>query len=301
MNTKLILLLILSISLISLTFAEEITIPDNSSINDTIIPIPNITITQIVNVTSIYPTEVKTGDNIIAIQVENIGNSNLSYLIPLISGNGFSAYEAIPIESLVPGSSSYILVKGNFQQAGTITLDIRINNQLFSQNIQVTSPTIEEQEKLKQENAAILANLSSQLSELKNNFTILENETATKKDDNYDVSSVNLADLRSYIRTTDSNILSENADNAKVNYRLAIEEYVYQKSKLDNAKKISTLDRIKNNALIFSAIAGAVIVFFSLFELLKRKQSDVVQVVRDVHGKITKKKDDESENKKDKK
>ena len=57
---------------------------------------------------------------------------------------------------------------------------------------------------------------------------------------------------------------------------MAFEEYETQKNKLDNVKPKSIINRIRENALIFSTIAGALITFFTLYELLKRKSENVV-------------------------
>lgn len=50
-----------------------------------------------------------------------------------------------------------------------------------------------------------------------------------------------------------------------------------KKNKLDSAETISILTRLKENAVFFSAIAGAIITFFALSELLRRKGEGIVQ------------------------
>lgn len=161
----------------------------------------------------------------------------------------------------------------------------------FYQNVTVIDPNaIDEsaQERLNREKIEMLNSLSVQLSGLEKNYTLLESEILTKKNENYDVSQINLGDLKSYIRNTESNALSGNVDSAKVNFQLALEEYNYQKNKLENAPAISSVDVIKSYALIFTTLAGAFIMIFTLYELLKKKSERVVSTIGSVKGKFRK-------------
>ncbi len=245
-----------------------------------------------VNLTRIIPGSFSLGDSQLSIEVQNVGNETVNGLSAFVTGRGFSTYEIIPIDSLGAGDKSYILVFGNFREAGNVSLSISMTNQVFFKEVFVSSPESDEQEKIEAENAQILADVSSQLEGLKNNLSELENQIADKKENNFDVSQINVADLRSYVRNTESSVLSGNADSAKVNMRLALEEYLYQKKKLDNSKEISIFDRLKNNALLFSALAGAIIIFFSLYELLKKQGGNVVSTIGSVKSRIGSKKEE---------
>ena len=44
---------------------------------------------------------------------------------------------------------------------------------------------------------------------------------------------------------------------------------------------ISTVDKLKSNAGTFSAIAGALVTFFAVYELLKKKSTAVVSKVQE--------------------
>mgnify|MGYP001618214243 FL=1 len=118
-----------------------------------------------------------------------------------------------------------------------------------------------------------------ELNNLKENFSALEDELILKKED-YDVSIVNLNDLNTYIKNTQISILVKDVDGAKLNLDLALDEYKTQKNKLDNASEISWVKKAKENALIFSTIAGAIITLFALSELLKRKQENIVTKIK---------------------
>lgn len=247
---------------------------------------------QTINITNFFPKTFNLGDSQMSIQVQNIGNEALENIIALVTGEGFSTYEITPIDTLGIGDKSYIILSVSLREGGNITLTIKIMKETFYQNITITDQNAVNESKIeirKREKIEILNNLTVQLSELEKNYTLLESEIASKKDENYDVSQVSLGDLKNYIRSTESSILSENADSTKVNLQLAAEEYLYQKNKLDNAPEISRVDLIKNYALIFTTITGAFIMIFTLYELLKRKGGHVVNVVGSVKSRFRKK------------
>lgn len=240
------------------------------------------------------PTEFNLGDVQFNIQVQNKKTIPATNLIASVSGKGFLTYNTLPVD-LDPEEKGYILVSGNFKEAGIITLKIIIDNKIFYQNATVIdskNATAQEIERLKEEEEKrnLLANISIQLDELKENYNILEADLEQKTEDNFDISKINFNDLNSYIKTTETAILEGNADKANINIKLAIKEYNNQKTKLDKAKSKSIITIIKENALVFSALAGAVIAFFALYELLKKKSEKVINVAKKV---VIRKKDEE--------
>lgn len=231
------------------------------------------------------PQEFKLGDSQFTIQVENQRNEEIRDIIALVSGKGFSTYEVVPIDSLNVGEKGYILVLGNFKETGNINLTIRIENEVYYQIVNVVSDLNKSEElneiiKQEEKKNAELANLSLQLSEIKIKFNLLEEELSEKKDNDYDVSKINLNDLRSYIRNAQSSILGKDVQGAHINLNLAEDEYEYQKAKVESAKEIPTLNVIKDNAVIFSTLAGAVITFFALLELLRRKEKSITEKLK---------------------
>jgi len=244
----------------------------NISLNSSLVFIPNTS----VSIISIIPKNFKLGDTQINIRVQNNDNITKINLVALISGRGFSTYDVIPIESLEPSSKDYILLTGNFREPGNITLTIRIDDNVFKEEMTVINQYVIEKQNEEEQNKQILANLSLEFVNLKQNYITLENEYYYKKDNNYDVSKVNLDQLITYIRTIDSNLLNEDIKNARANIQLASNEYIYQKNKLDSSITISILSRLKENAILFSAIAGAILTFFALSEILKRKSENIV-------------------------
>ena len=278
------MLALLSIELLVFIPAESDanqTIPDSNFTNLTDDSLNNLAIpSQEILFKNFFPKDFKMGDVQFNIQVQNKKNDSLSNLIAFVTGRGFSTYDVFPVD-LDPDERGYILISGNFRESGAITLKIIIENNVFYQNVTVIdekNATEQDLERLRneEEQRNLLMNLSNQIEELKNNYNALELELEQKAEDNFDASKVNLNDLKSYIRSAESLILEENANKANINIKLAFEEYEIQKNKLENLKSKSIIARIKENALIFSTIAGALITFFTLYELLKRKSEKVV-------------------------
>jgi hypothetical protein len=295
-DLSLILIFVIMFSLVGI-IAEDNTnfsleYPANStnistiSINPSNISTPNTS----VSIISIIPRNFKIGDAQINIRVQNNDNTTKTNLIAIISGKGFSTYDVVPIDSLAPGERDYIILTCSLREAGNITLTIRIDDNIFKEEISVIDPVIVEQQIQEEQNKQILVNLSLEFLNLKQNYSTFENEYYYKKDNNYDVSKVNLDQLKSYIRTIDSNLLNEDIKNTRANIKLANDEYIYQKDKLDSSTTISLLTRLKDNAVLFSAIAGAILTFFALSELLRRKGENIVGKIHESKSKNNSKK-----------
>jgi hypothetical protein len=226
---------------------------------------------QIVDMLNFFPKEFGLGDAQINIQIQNKKNESVDSITAFISGDGFSTYNVIPTNILGPNEKDYIFVNGNFKKSGNISLTIEIKGEVFYQNISIIDTGKTENETNEQEKNKSLILLSREVGELKNNYSDLESELSQKKNKNYDVSGINLDELKRLIRSAESDVLSENSDGAKVNLKLAEDEYNYQKEKLDNSKEIPAINRLKDYAVVFSAIFGCILTFFLLSEHLKKR------------------------------
>lgn len=287
-------LLFLSFLSVVILLIPSINPQENHSTNETKNITKNLNLSEeiSVSITKFFPKEVKIGDVDFNIQIKNNLDDTLRNIAVFVSGKGFSTYEITTIEELVPLEKDYIFVKGNFRESGNITLKIKINNELFYQNVNVIDVgqkelvELREQEKLIKEET--LKNLSIELENIKNDYTNLELKLSEKKDNNYDVSNIDLGDLKKYIRNIESSILTKNINEAEVNLGLAKEEYNYQKNKVDKTKSISILTRIKENALIITTIISAVLALFAISELLKKKGESTINVIKRVKKVISK-------------
>ncbi len=273
------------------SLSQNLSTDINLTANETSPPNQPATEKSAIEIISFIPQTFKIGDVQFNIKIKNNRNETLNNIIALISGKEFSTYDITPIDSLEENQRDYILVSGNFKESGNITLTIKINEQTFYQNISVINENqadIDEKLKQQQDKIDTLNNLSQQLQDLKQRYSQLETDYYNKKDLEYDLSKVNLDDLKKYINEIESAIINEGIKEASAKLILANEAYSEQKKKLDESQTRSLIMRIKDNALIFSTITGAVLAFFTLYELLKRKSENVVQGVKVVNKKIKK-------------
>lgn len=308
MNYKSMLLLAILIS-VNLVVAEDVQLTNETVDNETTLfdsgLDETITIEEI-SFKNFIPKEFKLGDVQFSIQIQNNRNEAINNVMAFVSGKGFSTYDITPIESLESGEKGYILVNGNFRDSGQINLTIKINSYTFLQTINVLGESqedikrAEELARQEEERKRILADLSLKLSTLKQNYSELESILLEKEKKNYDIKALSggLEELKKYIKGAQASILGEHVEDARINIELAFEEYNNIESKINELKKLPRIIKVKEYTIIFSTIAGAIITFFALYELLKKKGTTSVGIIKE---KIEKKKEDKEEVKEKKK
>ncbi len=313
MNCKKLVFIFLLLILFNVTLAEEETLSaqdQNVTSNDTNVTAINETGVEIdltaneseviqeqekeieeIIFKNFIPREFKLGDAQFSIQLQNNKNETITNLLALVSGKGFSTYEVAAIESLEPGEKGYILVSGNFKESGLINLTIKIAQKTFYQEVNILGESEEDVKKaenlLKQQEVKkkVLADLSLQLEILKQNYSDMEAELAQKEKEGYDIKDTSLNELKKYIRETQASILGEHTEEARINIGLATEEFNTVESKLKNLEKLPFMKRFKEHLIIFSSIAGAIITFFALYELLKKKGKEAVTTIGSIKPK----------------
>ena len=134
-----------------------------------------------------------------------------------------------------------------------------------------------------------LKDLSSNLEILKSNYSDLEKQLAQKEDEGYNIKDINLEDLKKNIRDAQAGILGEHVEEARVDIGLTGEELSSIENKMMNLKKLSAIKRFKENIILFSSIAGAIITFFALYELLKKKSKEATTRIETIKQKAVKK------------
>lgn len=228
---------------------------------------------------TLTPTEVKQGDVILTITIENNGTVALQNLIPLISGKGFSVYDVVSIKEVAPAETASAYVLGHFSDAGTIALTIKMNEKTETQTVVVsgTSENEEEREAAKKE---ALKTLSTQIEQLEEDFAVLEN-TLEEKQEKYVLNDVDLNVLKEYIRTAHSHVLAGKVEEANISIILAQTEYEDLKNKVDTAKKKSLWDILKDNVLLISTLAGAILTLFAFIEFVRKKQAGIYQKIKE--------------------
>lgn len=256
----------------------NLSVNDSVSVNKTDLAVVQ---NKTIEIKGFFPSSVKVGDVQLNINVQNLGDHELTSLGAFVSGDGFSTYDMIPIDSLKPQEKSYILVSGNFKKAGEINLTIRINQEVFYKIVNVTDSSAV----LAQMNKDLENKVNLEYSQLKENYSNLESAVSVKKGEGYDVSGIGLSDLKSFIRSAQEFMLAGNFEQAAIKLGLAQDEYDAQSSKLASAKKISLGQKLKDNAVLFSTLAGAIITFFTLYELLKKKKEHISQKIKSINVK----------------
>ncbi len=269
--------------------ADELTVNETNETEITQEPIKDIIFKNFI------PKEFKLGNAQFSIQIQSNKNETLSNIAALISGNGFSTYDITPIDSLEFEEKGYILVNGNFKESGLINLTIRVNKEIFYQEVNVLGESEEDLKKaealLKQqeEKKKVLVGLSSKLEALEQNYSDLETQLKKKEEEDYDIKDVKLEDLKKYIRQTQASILGEHLDEARVNLGLAGKELNAVEGKIETLEKLPFMSRFREHLIVFSSIAGAVITFFALYELLKKKGKEAVTTIGNIKPKTEEK------------
>jgi len=305
MNFKKIFTLLFSLVLLCTAAAqEEANISENQNIelivlNDTENAASNETqqaqeIEEII-FKNFIPKEFKLGDAQFSIQIQNNKNEAVKNVLAYVSGKGFSTYDVTPVDTLESGEKGYILVNGNFKESGLINLTIKIDQKTFYQEINILGESEDDIKKAEvlvrqqEEKKRQLKDLSSNLEILKSNYSDLEKQLAQKEDEGYNIKDINLEDLKKNIRDAQAGILGEHVEEARVDIGLTGEELSSIENKMMNLKKLSAIKRFKENIILFSSIAGAIITFFALYELLKKKSKEATTRIETIKQKAVKK------------
>ena len=236
-----------------------------------------------IKIIGMNPINFEMGNVQFAVQIFNDKDARAENVIALITGEGYSTSSMNPIDSLDSGSKGYLLVYGNFAKSGMIALDLLVDNQHYFYNVSVREGDDKKADSSRKEE------LERFLGTLKQNYTFAEKLFNEKQDSGFDVGKIHLDDSKKMIRNAESLLLTGKVVEAEAEISLANEELTDQVSKLEMAGKKSIVSKIKENAVVFSTIAGAIIAFFTLFELLKKKSSNVVNKVKEVKINIIRK------------
>lgn len=231
---------------------------------------------QSVSLVRVVPDSFMQGDVQFTLVLRNNGTEALSSLMPLLSGKGFASYEITLLERLEVNSTGYVLVRGLFKDAGNLTLSVSFGEQRFIVPVLVNAPTF-----LATPAPTVdLANLTERLTSLKRTYESLEQRKQAKADQGYAVSGVHLDEAKKLLREAESSLLLKEGEQALVKLTLAQEELIQQDGKLAVVQPTSLSAKLKDNAVLFSTLAGALLTFFTLYELLKKKSVGAVETVK---------------------
>ncbi len=240
------------------------------------------------SIIGISPTEAKNGDVLFSIEIKNTGTLPLEELTPIVTGFGFSTYNIIPLQKLSVNEKGYAYVYGvidttDFDAAKNFSLSVKIKekkeifviNLIGIENITVDDTTVDDIN-MQQE----LQNLSDQLTLFEAEYAELEEQIKEKEEDYY-VNDITLADLKEYLTKTRYHILAEDYSQANITLILSRKEIEDIHYRLEHVKKKTLLDIMKDNILLISTFAGAVITLVTFYEFVKRKQAGIYNKIKE--------------------
>ena len=142
-------------------------------------------------------------------------------------------------------------------------------------------------QKQEEEKRILLRNMSIEVHQLRENYSSLEELISKKKDGGYDVSKINLDYLDKYIRDVQSGIFAGDVNGAQVSIGHAKEEYVSLSMKTENAKKVSFLEKVKNNIFLLSAMATITALIITILNSLRLRKRLIKakEKIKNIQGK----------------
>jgi len=252
----------------------------SNAIPTTTLPVENVSEVELVvsfELVSVTPSETEVGDTLLELTFHNNGTIALSELTPVVVGSGFSTIDVTPIKLLKPNQTDISFVSGQFSNPGIFLLTIKVRDQVLRRSIRVIDSKVKPVEDL----TVMKADLSNQLETLRANYKELDTSYRQKKD-SYDVSNIDLTELKKLISSAETALIQMNLVSANASIIQAQREFADQKAALESVQKIGILKRLRDNIIPFSAIAGAIITLFSFYELMKKKQQHLSKKISEV-------------------
>lgn len=230
-------------------------------------------------VVKVVPELLRTGDVQFSILFVNNGTAPFYTSTVGLVYPGFASYSVSVLDELAPGAKGFVLVSGKFEEAGTGNLTVQVGSAsfLFPIHIRPALVGIVNSAKVLQEQ---LEAVSLELDEVKKRYALLEQERTTKVKERYAVSSILLDDAKDYLRDAEAALIRQEPLEARVALALVEDELALRSLQLSVVEKKSFLDTLKENAVLFSTLGGALVMFFTLYELLKKKSVGAVETVK---------------------
>lgn len=229
----------------------------------------------------IIPSDVRIGDSQINILISNTGNQILVNLNAVITGDGVSVYNQESIPFLAPGDSKWLLAWINTKKVGKIPLDVRLQDRTFRVNLNVIDTEQHTLAKQAAEEAAAhrrkVREIQDELSNLSDSYEAFQRDFIFKETKGYVLTSVNLQDAKSYLRTAQSSLAKDDLSDAAANLVLLRAELSDVQEKLRGAqpKPRTWKDPVKENVALLSGIVGVLVGGLAVYEKFKSKREDL--------------------------
>jgi hypothetical protein len=239
-----------------------------------------------VNLVDFFPKQINVGDSQLNLYVENTGNQDLNSLMAIITGEGISTYDVTPIETLKPDQKSYIIARINAKESGMIDLQIKILDDVFERKIAVRNPEEEqgaiEQQREEERRKERLDAAAKQLSNLTDEYDSLEELYYAKKNQGFDLASIDLKDAKGYLRDAQAGYTKGDVDATEASLVILRNELNDLSALLENVQKPkrSFGQWIKDNStfvVTFGYILGIIISLFTIIELVKKNKASLAE------------------------
>lgn len=253
---------------------ETISFFASSNVSTNVTPlVPQLLVLKLV------PDMFRAGDMQFSILFLNNGSAPFSTSSVGLTYPGFASYSVSVLDELGPGAKGFVLVSGKFEQEGSGNMTIQVGAISFVVPLVVSAGAkgIVSSESLLD---AHLSNVSAQLREVKQRYALLEQELATKRKEGYALGGISLDDAKVYLRDAEAALIRREPLEAQAGLALAEDELGLRSLQLSVVEKKSLLDTLKENAVLFSTLGGALVMFFTLYELLKKKSAVAVETVK---------------------
>lgn len=242
-----------------------------------------------INIDKFFPVEVQLGITQLNFALKNTGNVDLDDIFVVVTGDGLSTLDKIPLTDLAAGDKDYVFAKINATKTGIIDIVVKlyvggnIKNKFVEQIKVLEPPKIME--------AAPKINstqLSNTLEQLKQTYKELEAEYQTKKQGGYPVDIIYDKLREAYSHITETQVALVEPDYKKVQSNLIIldSELKDIKEQLDSAKKTEATmtEKIKGNLLVIGSLAAAFISILTAYKLIQGSVNK--QKLLEVHQRL---------------
>jgi len=225
----------------------------------------------------IIPDSINIGDAQINIQVQNTGNIEAKDIFAIITGEGISTYEIIPIDELQSFSKSYIIAKINAKKSGVIALKVKVSDQTQQFNLTVTDPNAGKEVESEEEKQAKLESQKSELREIiaqhYANYEKYAEQYEQRKRLGFIVDNVDISTAKQQLISAQSALARDDIRGADAAIAVVETELDDIKKELEQTyvPKKTWSDLAKENIVIIAAIFTALVGFITLYEILKNK------------------------------
>jgi hypothetical protein len=241
---------------------------------------PGFECVEELSIERMFPNSTKIGETQLNILIRNSGTVGLSNVYALVSGDGITVIEKIPISYLAGGDKDYAFVKINASKPGSIDLVVKLfaAGKLKKTVVEQIAVAAEKVDKpaVKEDIASDgpdVKEVSERLDTMKDKFRVLEQDYLDKKTKGYGVETVydSLKKAQDYLINAQSYLFEGDYRRALANLEISEELLTSVEEQLAVAKKqeVKFSDKLRNNMIYVGSIAAALVSSFTAYGFIK--------------------------------